>query len=513
MKKLRILSASLFLSVFLNAGFSQQIDQAYILPGSVITELNRLNEAYQMLDQFSAAVWPGWNDYMTYPFLFTFQNGLRVLVGHPSPPSVFVPYPDITVRGLRINIDTTELNDFTISQPFDAGGGPLTMGSFNNKPVTIVDIRLAAHVSDQPDTGFHAENNILTYIHELMHCYQPKFLKVQYGNLRINPDLNMALYSDIEGRALLKAYEQDTYDKSLPFIKDFCIAHSLKVRDLSTSEKNSYSADEFREGEAVYSEVTILGEIGRGFRSSLSTGDDPSYTQFSGIDKYLGRYRENLRNSTGNTLEIYGKNYWYGCFKALLLQKYYPGWQKEIEDGRWPDQIFREKTAISPSDSLADLQRFQVIYGIDSLKSKHEAVITERDEAYRAFKNRKGRVYIIDMKPVIQTAMTTVAKNRKNYHLGLMYMYPEGLGNMKFNDVSLEFKSVPAEINELYYIKIVDTHPRKSGRHYRIRYGSAEAGGIYNDVTITTPLFILKAPKISVIETSGRTKFRILART
>jgi hypothetical protein len=491
-----------------------QISPAFRLTEPVKIELNRLGEAYQILDQFAKDVWDGWDDYMNYPFLFTFQNGLRILIGHPAPPPEFVQYPDVKVRGLSLYIDTTNLNDFVVKQPLQCGGGILTLGSFNNKPVTIVDISFISPTSFQQDdpNAFKGEISIITFIHELMHCYQPKILEYRYGNLMINPDLNIALFSDIEGQALLKAYEQSTLNESLPFLKDFCVAKSLKIKDMSKSEKISNACDEFCEGEAVYSEFTILTSIKKGFTSSLSTDDDPDYNHFADTDSLLNKYLGHLKSSAGNTLEVHEKTYWYGCFEALLLQRYFPGWQNEIEKGDLLDQIIRKSVNITVEDSLLAMQRFQNIYHLDSLKNKHGSVISGRDDTYKMFQERKGRSYIIDFKPISQQPGSLVDKTEKKYVLGLIYMYPDGIKELKFDDVSISFKPVPVEINQLYFVKVVDVDSGKHKEPYEMKYESKDNNGFFYNVTITTPLFTLKAPKISVRESSNRAKFIVHSR-
>ncbi len=51
-------------------------------------------------------------------------------------------------------------------------------------------------------------------------------------------------------------------------------------------------------------------------------------------------------------------------------------------------------------------------------------------------------------------------------------MYPDGVGEIKFDDVIISFKPGPAEINELYYLKAVDTDSEKNKKPYEIKYGS-----------------------------------------
>jgi len=55
----------------------------------------------------------------------------------------------------------------------------------------------------------------------------------KYGNLDMNPDLHYDLYSEIEGLALAKAFNQDSVAGSLPYLRDFCIARNYKYQGMS----------------------------------------------------------------------------------------------------------------------------------------------------------------------------------------------------------------------------------------------------------------------------------------
>ncbi|MFH0762059.1 MAG: hypothetical protein V2A67_11205 [Bacteroidota bacterium] len=492
-----------------------QTQSDYTLPKPVMIELNRLDEAYLILDQFAEKVWTGWDDYLNFPFLMTFQDGLRVLVGHPNPPEGFIPYPQLTIHDLSVCIDTSKLNNFPVHQPLQCGGGVLPYGTDkNNQPVTIVDLNLISATDDPAGKTEYldAEYHILVFIHELMHCYQARIMPQMFGNLSLNPDLKHALYSEIEGLALQRAFEQDSPEKAIPFLKDFCVARSFKYQGMDESEINQARCDEFREGEAVYSEVTILQNIKNGFKSNLTAEMDPGYQRFKDIDRYLNKYINRLKENSGKTLEIYQKNYDYGCFEALMLQKYFPEWQKKIEAGSWLDPVLRERLEISKQDSLLSLERFRDNYQIDDLKNKHEKIINGRNETYRSFISRKGQVYVINFKPIKQYLPGLADKTKPTYKLGLMEMFPEGTGPVKFDGIVLDMKPVPTEINQLYYFKVVDTNPGKSKKNYAIEYQSQNESGTYTNVTITTPLFTLKAPKVMIRERGNRIKIIVLSR-
>lgn len=493
--------------------YSQSL-KTFSLPEPVKIELKRLDEAYKILDQYSNEVWQGWNDYLSYPILMNFQNGLRVLVGHPAPPDEFVPYPAIKIHGLALHIDTSKLNKYIIKLPLQVGGGVLTLGSFNRLPVTIVDLKFTAPVNEQMNNSYYknGEEQILAFIHELMHCYQRKILKKRYGNLRRDPDLNYALYSDIEGQALSLAYEQVSMEQSLPYLKDFCIARRMKMKGLNMLEKNQLSSDEFNEGEAVYSEFIILQCIKKGFKSSFQLGYDPEYKRFENPDIYLNNYLIRLKKSTGETLNLAGKFYVYGCFQALLLQRYFPDWKKEVEEGFWLDQIIERRLTITSNDSLLVMQRFQNIYHIDELKAKHENTISARDETYKMFTERKGRAYIINTSAIEQLLSQHVDTSAKSYKLGRNYMYPDGIGDIKFDGVSISLNTMPTEIYNLYNLKVIDTDLDREDKPYSITYKSKDSNGFYYNTIIETPLFILKAPKVSIIESEERVIFMIQSR-
>jgi len=352
----------------------------------------------------------------------------------------------------------------------------------------------------------------LAFIHELMHCFQPTIVKNFYNSLQINQDLNISLFSDLEGQALAKAYEQPNYESSIPYLKDFCIARSFKLKDLTLDEKGSYECDEFGEGEAVYSEFMIIQNLKNGFTSCSSIKNDTAYKRFKDPDTYLKFYLNMLKTSSSNTLNIYDKYYWYGCFQAILLQNYFPGWQKEIENGKWLDQILRERLLITYVDSLNSLQRFHNIYHIDSLSIAHGAIISKRNETYEALQDMKGKVYIIDLKPIHQYLLSLVDKSRQNYELGLINMFPFGLGVIRIDKVSISFKPVLSEVNQLYYVKLIDANSKKSKKPYKIKYESKDDKGFFYNVIVTTPLFELKAPKITIIKSTNRTKFVIHSR-
>jgi hypothetical protein len=119
---------------------------------------------------------------------------------------------------------------------------------------------------------------------------------------------------------------------------------------------------------------------------------------------------------------------------------------------------------------------------------------------------------VISVKPVKQYLTGLINKEARHYDLGLIYMYPEGLGDIRFDSVSISFKPIPAEINQLYFIKVIDRDWQQHKKPYEIIYKTKDKEGFYYGASISTPLFTMKVPKLEIRESSNRVKFIIHSR-
>ncbi|MFC2121659.1 hypothetical protein ACFLTI_08705, partial [Bacteroidota bacterium] len=354
--------------------------------------------------------------------------------------------------------------------------------------------------------------HILVFIHELLHCYQFNGIKAPYGNLRLNADNNFAVFSEIEGLALQKAYLEKNREDALLYIKDFAIARKLKQVDFNEREIGEHACDELREGMAVFSEFMVLQLIKNGFKSVLSKDKDPYYSRFANRTDLIDTYNNRLKEYTPKSLEMYEKCYEYGCFQALMLQEFFPGWQKDISDGGMFDQTLINKLNISKQDSLNALNRFKSIYNLSELKTKHANVIDERNKAYKEITSREGMVYIFNFKPIKEYLELTLDKSLLSYKLGLFQLFPEGIPELNIDGIHIKIKDIPIEINQLYHIKLVNTEWKKGKKAYSISYGSKTEEGVYKDVKIQTPIFDISAPQIRIKEREERIKISFLSR-
>lgn len=107
--------------------------------------------------------------------------------------------------------------------------------------------------------------------------------------------------------------------------------------------------------------------------------------------------------------------------------------------------------------------------------------------------------------------LNTVADKKGSYSLGLIQLYPKGLGQIKFDEVELSRATGPAEINQLYYVRAIDARMLKGVRPLTI-VGTKQADGSWKSAVVRTPLFTLKAPHVRIKMIGNLVKIQVLSR-
>jgi hypothetical protein len=488
------------------------------LPDFVVRELRHLEETYRILDITAEKVWSGWTTYRDVPFLLKYPNDLQVLIGHPNPPAPFEKVPGLAVEGKDVYADFSRISTAGVAYPLIAGGGPLPFGTDKDgNPLMTVHMNfMSTDILKKGGYGivpmpFCVELQILCYIHELFHCFQPGRVQTErVGNLMINPDAAYALYSTIEGKALVNAYRTAEAKEAEAFIRDFLAARMLK-RKLGVPEmqRKQESMDDVMEGTAVYSEVRTLEILSEGFTTKMDLSKDPYYSGFRNAKALLAAHLEQLGRSAEVIYDVKGKCYDYGCYQALLLQRYEPAWQAAFSRGPSTlDGQLAERFPVEEKDLPVYEQRFRELYGFEAIKARSDAAIKERDDAYRSLKDRRGKVYIVSFKE-IGAYESQLLPDASPYALGLIHMHMKGLPAIRLDQTELSAVSVPVEGNQLHYLKIVDTAPKAGNPAYTVS-GRSQGNSVYADAVITTPLFTLKTPLVRVEESKGRIKFIVL---
>ena len=474
------------------------------LPDPVRMELRRMEEMYRVLDFAAQKVWPGWDDYRSTPFLFEYENGLRVLIGHPKPPSGFVLVPDAKVEGRTVYADFTHVSQKAITGRQRAGGGPIPFGEDSDgKPLRAVQMWFrASQASDEEGIGERAEQQMLVYIHELFHCFQRARLdRKMYGNLRYNPDTTFAVYSEIEGLALERALgAAGDAVRARQYLGDFVAARKKKRSESMDEEQaNQERWEEFIEGGATYAELRTLQLLRSGGFEPRLRGD-AEYSGFSDPESLTKVYARRMTKAIGDSRRVGSQFYYYGAYQALLLDILFPGWQKEVEF------FDREIERRIPASAMS---RLESEYPVAEVTRRRGTELGARDNAYRLIQSRTGRVYVIDFKPVNQ-AVYAIAKPPKSYELGLMSLWPEGAGTFSFDDVEVSGLSAPSMSDQIYFIRAVDSAASRE-KGWSVE-GTVEPDGTYRRAVVRTPVFTVKAPHVRVIETKELVRIQVLAR-
>jgi hypothetical protein len=370
----------------------------------------------------------------------------------------------------------------------------------------------AAAAENVPETPpFAGENQILVNIHEIFHCFQGTVYRYRYGNLQYNTDTNYATYAEVEGLALENAYLEPEEADARSALGDFLAARLLKRRSMTETEQNQESEDELMEGTAVYAETMALELIKQGYKPRIGPGDDPSFRGFRDVDRYLRDKLDMLKKSRSQTMDSRGKCYPFGCFEALLLTRLFPGWPATFfQDGKFLDKVLEERLGLTPADREALATGLKDRYPLGEISSRHGLLIRERGNALNMIQKRRGRVYVVNFKPLMEYP---VPKGRGEvYNFGLINIFPGGIESIELRDVLFRGEKSPMVWDQLYYAKWIDTRRRVRGKGYTLSCGRKEGEDVYEDAELRTAGFVLRAPKIQVRDLKSMVKITVLAK-
>ncbi len=484
------------------------------LEPSLRIDLKRLEETWHLLDRHAQSIWPGWTTYRDVPFKYSYPNLVEMLVGHPDPTDGFEPVKDGVVDGKTVLLDRRNEVPVKLEGQLGGGGGIIPYGK--TKPVQIVALRMAPNLGDSGSKDIEvftskeldrlSDGQMLVNVHELFHCFQGQQTEWQFGNLSFNPDANYALYSEVEGLALERAYLEQDAAKAKAHLLDFLAARRLKRTSMEPEERNQESEEEMMEGTATYAEARLLEELAKGYTPKLTPKDDPWYGGFKKSEAFLATKLGQLRKDQGLSLQARSKSYSYGCFQALLLSRHYPEWRADFFASRkMMDRILEEKLKPTPEFLDTRAKTFQERFPLEALQKKHAEQIRRRDEAYRLITERKGRSYVVNFKPTGEYLRPKAREPR--FEIGITHLFPKGIESLQIQEVTFTGKETPTQQDQLYYLKWVDTAPQPKPHTVE---GREVSPGIYTDATFTCEGFSLRAPKLKVQEDAGRVKVTVL---
>jgi hypothetical protein len=488
------------------------------LPKYISVQLKQLEETWHILDLTSTQIWPGWTTYADVPFLFLYPNGVQMLIGHPKPPEGFSLLSGVEVRGKTVYLDRRKEIPLQMDLPLSGGGGPIPYGVVDGKQVTVVSIHAepgrfppGKEAKQGPEDNFAmgSENQILLFIHELFHCFQSTLFHWNSGNLRFNTDENYATYGEIEGLALERAYLETDGILAKEYVKDCLVAKELKRQSMNDLERLQESDEDVMEGTATYAELMTSTLLRGGYQSLITRKDDPYFYGFRYADSLIQMKLEMLRNVRTKSLSSVERSYSYGCFEAMLLNRFSPGWKKDFfQKGKGLEIALDSLLSLSPQERKDIANHLASRYGYDTIYARHAAVIGERNRAFEIIQKRKGVSFIVNFKNTDE--FLHPESSQTSYSVGLTNIYPHGIRRVTIADMNFEGEDTPMVNDQIYYIKWVDTEAKSTERAYRIQGTREDTTDIYRDATFTTRGFRLSAPKIEVKEGKNRVKVTVL---
>ena len=472
-------------------------------------ELKRLEETYSLLDTFARKIWPGWDNYPEVEFKVQFPN-LVFLLFNPleKVPEGYEEFKEKTILGKKVYLNQKERTPFRPHPPLTGGGG-------GGK-----DIRIKLR-QREPEPGkeriFNSENQILLYVHEFFHGHQEDAWKWdeetrERFTYHIDVSPEFATYSEIEQRALLKAYLEEDKEKAVEHLKEFYAARMKKQEHMTPEEIMSENHSGVAEGTATYANTKMAMLIKKAdYVPKLSQSDDPYFFEYKYLGENIRQYTiDSMKGLIGDTFETLGPSYTIGAMLCLLLDRYVPDWKTGfLENDRNQLQILEKFLKLSDEEISAISEKNKILYGFDKILARHAAAINEREEAIRVVKDRKGTKYIVDSRRIREYLRVTA--RGKEFSLDSERLFPHGIERLILGDVKLVSQDTPMSRPNAYTVIWVDTEPKEGEKGYTVTFES-KAGNNYKNAVITTSGFTLEVPEVKILEREGEVRFVILSK-
>jgi len=280
---------------------------------------------------------------------------------------------------------------------------------------------------------------------------------------------------------------------------------------MNEKEMLQESEEDVSEGTATYSDMMTTMLLQKNYSPGITPADDPYFFKFQDADSFRQAKVEMLRNSRANTLSSRDKCYTFGCFQALLLDRLAPGWKNDFfQQAKMLDQVLDSVVGCAPEERIRVTERLRSRYGYDSLLAKHSPLTTRRDQAFEEVQKRKGLVFVINFKNTLEYVYPQ--SKDTSYRVGLINIYPKGIGKIQIADIVFEGKETPMVLDQLFYLKWIDTDGKATESSYEIQGDRQGAEGVYRNAVLKTRGFTLSAPMIQLRESKNRVKVNILSK-
>jgi len=497
------------------------------LDPQIIAELDTLKEAVALLDKSAGTIWPNWTEYKGLQFSMIFPNRTKLIVTNKERlPALFKQMDIVMPGGKKIFINRSKEIPGRLGpiMGFRAGGDSSGVGiTFNG----MMDSGEAGSKSPAQsknsvitgDGDVARFSRMMAYVHEAFHVMQQgRLLEAEIkglGKKRGMPDrnfvatLNFSLYSEIEGEALIKAFNEMNDAQALEYFKDFLVARELKLREMSAAAAAYDAGNTLTEGSATYSSFKMAMLVqDAGHDRKAADEKDLLSAVFARAGDYLNKEMKGaIFGLKGNTFDVIQKHYIYGAYWCLLLDRLSPSWKRGLfENNRSLDEVTAEFLKMTEAEKAGIAGRLKTDFEYEKIKARHAQVIKERDDAITSIANRKGKSFLIDLKH----AQSGFDINPRQFILNKgEQIYPRGLAGFVFGSLKLKSEETPMRlIMKENLLEWIDTDAKPGEKGYDLKFNSHE-GDVYKDVTLTTKGFSMSAKAIKIAEDGDTVTIRI----
>jgi hypothetical protein len=498
---------------------------------AIETELKLLREVHVLLDRFAEKIWPGWAGYKTLDFTLNFPNRAVVVVTQNERlPKRFKILPGVTMNEKAVYIDRTkELSGrinpgMSINGHGDISGVTMILMS----PLETAGARPASRPSPEEKPLRSLDESMrltrmMIYVHEAYHSLQAKLmieaqkagLMKSRGGMGSDFDANLeySIYADLEGKALLKAYQEKDKAKALEYLKDSWVAREIKHKAMSEGAATTDARTTQAEGTATYANLEMPMQVKEtGYQSEVPKEDQVIYGAFKYLDEYIIKEGiSKLEEVAGRTLEVTQRPYIYGAFQCLLLDRFLPQWKTGLfEKDRTLDDVIDEFLKLSAEEKSGITERLKKDHAFSDISAKHSRVIKDRDDTVQLIYSRKGKKYLID----VRQAQRGFEINPRNQEHVVLYkgdqLFPHGLIKYIYGSLNLVSEDTPMRFSfSQRALEWVDTEAKPGEKGYELKY-SEKAEDMYKNITLTTKGFKMTAKAIKIAEDGDTVKISII---
>ncbi|HYA49518.1 MAG TPA: hypothetical protein VEG35_07435, partial [Burkholderiales bacterium] len=510
---------------------SQRAKEEGPLDPAVETEVKLLKEAHALLDRFAGRIWPGWDGYKTLDFTLRFPNRDTVIVTQNQRlPVRFKILPGQVISAKAVYIDRTKELPGRISSSMSVGAHGDISGVTANLISSLKTEASKTEAKPVP-TDTVAESldremrltRMMIYIHEPFHSLQAQLMLEASkaglmkprgdSNRDFDASLEYSVYADLEGKALLRAYQEKDKGKALQYFKESSVVRELKHKAMPPGAAGAEERTTQAEGTATYANLTMAKLIKEtGYVKEVPKDDRILSEAYATIDDYLEKEgMPRLEAVAGETLNVTQKPYLYGAFQCFLLDRLFPQWKNGFfEKDRSLDEVITEFIRLSAEEKARIAAKLKSSSTFKEVWAKHSRDIKDRDDTVQLVTGRKGTKYVIDLKRA-QRGFEINPRNEKQVILyqGAQF-FPHGLVKLVYGSLNLESVDTPMRLSySPSALEWVDTETKPGEKGYELKYDS-KAEDLYQNVTLKTRGFTMTAKAVKIVEDAGTVTISII---